>query len=334
MTNINTKQFIEAWHNNGGSPTKVAQAIGINIRNVHSRRRALEAKGYVLPTGVVSYNLAQGAYKNRENLLIENGSVVVVSDRHKWPGDGITPAEAALHTLLPIIRPVAFVFNGDLFDGASISRHPPLGQSKTPTVLEELEACKDTIKRIEDRLPENCVKMRTVGNHDRRFDYHLVKAAPEYVGLRGTRLSDHFPNWTESWSIHVNENYPEGHAVIKHKHRQGVGAGRNNALSSGVSIVTGHTHALSCTAVEDYRGRRWGVECGFLSFPGHPAFEYTEDGPSYARPGFAVLTWRDYILQPPELVEVDNSGVVWFRGEPVAVEKPRFRVKALTSKIY
>jgi len=225
------------------------------------------------------------------------------------------------------------LLNGDLFDGAGLSRHPPLGWERKPDVKSELEACQEVLANIEGLLLPGTPKFYTVGNHCRRFDYKLALTASDYKGISGFRLHDHFPNWKMSWSLHVNANILGGHTVIKHKHRQGVGAARNNAVVAGVTMVTGHTHALTVTPIEDYRGRRWGVECGFLSHKRHAAFEYAEDAPSYSRPGFAVLTWRGGVLLPPELVEVDDAGVAWFRGDAVAVNKPRVRVRANYGKV-
>lgn len=330
---IDEKGFAETWVEQGFSPERVARALKINVRNVYARRNYLESKGYILPSHT-SFDSTEGqtAYKLRNEVTVANATIVIASDRHKWPGDGVTPAEAALLTLLPQIQPDLFIMNGDLFDGAGISRHPPLGWEKKPNVKDELDSCVEFLQSVSSALPRHTKRLYTIGNHCRRFDYKLALVASDYQGISGFRLSDHFPEWDMSWSVHVNSGITGGHTVVKHKHRQGVGAGRNNAVVSGVSIVTGHTHALTCTPVEDYNGRRWGVECGFLSHKQHPAFEYAEDGPSNSRPGFAVLTWRAGILLPPELVGVDDSGVAWFRGEPVAVEKPRYRVKARSQK--
>jgi hypothetical protein len=47
---------------------------------------------------------------------------------------------------------------------------------------------------------------------------------------------------------------------------------------------------------------------------GGPQFTYVEAGPLNWASGFAVLTFRDGRLLPPELVVVDG-GTAWFRGE-------------------
>jgi len=64
----------------------------------------------------------------------------------------------------------------------------------------------------------------------------------------------------------------------------------------------------------DYRGRRYGVDTGTMADVGGPQFTYVEAGPLNWASGFAVLTFRDGRLLPPELVVVDG-GTAWFRGE-------------------
>lgn len=308
-----------------GTAAGVARVLGCLDRAVHARRERLREAGYDLPMGEQpGPGMGHAAYTQRIYETVTDGCVVVASDRHWWPGDGITHAEAALLTLLPRLDPDLLIFNGDLFDGAGISRHAPMGWERRPSVDDELAACQAGMGRIAAAAPR-ARKVRTVGNHDRRFDYRLAQVASEFRKIDGFRLSDHLGAWREAWSCWINTDVAGGHTVVKHKHHGGMLAGRNNTIKAGVHTVTGHTHNLSVTAIEDYRGRRWGVECGFLSTRDHPAFEYTEDGPSYARSGFVVLTYRGGVLLPPETVEVDDAGVAWFRSEPVAL---RVRVKA------
>ena len=95
-----------------------------------------------------------------------------------------------------------------------------------------------------------------------------------------------------------------------------VHAGYNNTLKSGRSIVTGHLHRLLVTPWADYNGRRWGVDTGTLSDPLSAQFEYGENNSTPHTPGFAVLTFKDGYMLPPELCEVIN-GRAYFRGEEV-----------------
>jgi hypothetical protein len=104
--------------------------------------------------------------------------------------------------------------------------------------------------------------------------------------------------------------------MVKHRHHNGIHATYNNTLKGGRTIVTGHLHRLAVTPWADYNGRRWGVDTGTLSDPLSPQFDYGENNPTPHTSGFAVLTFKDGRLLPPELVEV-LDGVAYFRGSAV-----------------
>jgi len=87
-------------------------------------------------------------------------------------------------------------------------------------------------------------------------------------------------------------------------------------LKGGLTMVTGHLHRLAVTPWADYTGRRWGVDTGTLADPLGPQFEYLENNATPWCSGFAVLTFKDGKLLPPELCEVID-GVAYFRGEAV-----------------
>lgn len=331
---VTTADFVRIWRECGGSPARVQEATGLDIRQVYHRRTALEARGYALPTqSERAGNFGeQFAYVPRVTHDMRDGVAVVFSDRHWWPGDGITPAEAALLALCQQLDPDLIVANGDVLDGSRASKHAPLGWERKPAMADELATVQIGMRRIAEHA-RRARKIRTVGNHDRRFDYHLSKSAPDYRGIVGTRLSDHLPDWAECWALHVNSGVAGGHAVIKHKIGNGVTAARGNAIKSGVHIVTGHTHRLDAHPVSTYAGRHWGVQCGTLSDPRGPHTEYAEDAPDPGQAGFVVLTWREGLMLPPELAECDDAGVCWFRGEPISL-KPRVRVRAAVRTLH
>lgn len=322
------EEFVALWQRHAGNATAIARDLGVLPRAVFYRRKLMEAAGYDLPASrdCPSDVMGRSAYQQRAEITLDDGVAVVWSDRHRWPGDGVTAAEAALLALLPVLDPDVLISNGDELDGARASKHPPLGWERKPDMAAELAEVQVGLRRIAEHAPR-AKRYRTVGNHCRRYDYHLSKSAPDYRGIVGMRLSDHLPDWSESWSVHVNSGAAGGHCVIKHKIGNGVTAGRTNAIKAGTTILTGHTHRLSVDAIETYAGRHWGVQGGTLADTRSPAFEYGEDAPDKGRSGFVVLTWRAGVLQPPELCEVDDAGVAWFRGEPVTV-KPRVRVRA------
>jgi hypothetical protein len=109
--------------------------------------------------------------------------------------------------------------------------------------------------------------------------------------------------------------------MIKHRWHNGQHGVFNNTLKSGVSMVTGHLHSLKVTPWSDYTGDRYGIDTGTMSAIGGDKYIYTEDSPVNWRSGFAVLTFRNGELLPPELVQVidEDDGLVFFRGEVISV---------------
>jgi hypothetical protein len=109
--------------------------------------------------------------------------------------------------------------------------------------------------------------------------------------------------------------------MIKHRWHNGQHGVFNNTLKSGVSFVSGHLHSLKVTPWTDYNGDRYGVDTGTMSAIGGDKYLYTEDSPVNWRSGFAVLTFRNGELLPPELVQVidEDDGLVFFRGEIIEI---------------
>lgn len=311
------EEWVAAWNDAGCSPAALSKAKGWRLSGIYKRRANLEAEGYHLPSVPLpgAYNTPtaekiERAYAKREALTIEGGAIVVFSDAHWWPGLGLTLAHTAMLKLIKRIKPAVVVANGDIFDGAAISRHDPDGWQNVPTVMAELETVKAYMDGIAD-ASRGAVLMRTIGNHDLRFDRRLATRVPDFKHLAGMRLRDHLPAWSESWSVEIN-----GDTIIKHRWHNGVHGPHNNVLKGGRTIVTGHLHRLQASAWTDYNGRRWGVDTGTLSDPDAQAFDYAEDAPKNWGSGFAVLTFRGGMLLPPEFCEVIN-GAAYFRGQVV-----------------
>lgn len=321
MQKLTDDEFIAAWHRAQCSPQIMADQTGLKIRGIYGRRKTLAEKGLLLttvPHGAQGSTLETGwrdagrAYTQRTNYPISDGRIVVFSDAHWWPGQPKSVGHRAMLEVIKAIKPKAVVNNGDAFDGASTSRHPPLGWAKLPTVKEELEICDEYLHEIRMTAGvRGCDFFWNVGNHDRRFDYVLAQNAAQYEGVV-ERLEEKFHDWTFQWSLWANND-----TIIKHKWHNGIHATYNNALKSGKTIVTGHLHRLAVTPWGDYNGRRWGVDTGTLSDPLGPQFDYLEDNPTPWCSGFAVLTFKDGVLLPPELCEVIN-GKAYFRSEQVA----------------
>lgn len=318
MKGMSDEAFIAAWRAARGSPKTMSDQTGIGERNIYRRRNALMRKGVVLETIANSpQGEAQSQWKSswsfpRERAAeVRDGHVVVFSDAHFWPGPRTTANEALLE-VIKALKPKRVIANGDLFDGARISRHDPHGWGDKPSVKDELDACRERMHEI--ALAANprrgCDLDWNVGNHCIRFDRYLVANAAEYGGVV-ERLSDHFNEWAFGWSLRIN-----GSVMVKHRWHNGVHATYNNALKGGLTIVTGHLHRLAVTPWADYTGRRYGVDTGTLAQTDGPQFEYLENNATPWCSGFAVLTFKDGLLLPPELVEVIGDSA-YFRGQKV-----------------
>jgi hypothetical protein len=96
----------------------------------------------------------------------------------------------------------------------------------------------------------------------------------------------------------------------------GVYAARNNTLRAGISTIHGHLHSLKVWPHSDYRGTRFGVDCGTMADPYGPQFEaYTEMAPVDWRSGFVLLTFSKGRMLWPEPVWVSGRGEIQFRGK-------------------
>lgn len=301
---LSEEEFRTLWFEYGQSPTVFSRETGRSIRGIISR--AVEMG---LPT--VSNNPGytppeNGAYTRSRDLHVEDGVVLIASDMHVMPGQ-MWPALSAFVEACKQLQPVAIVMNGDLADHANLSRHVRVGWNPRVRVAEELHAVQSALQDIRDAAPK-AKTLRTIGNHDLRFDGRLSNVAPEYEGIAGMSLADHLPDWPDSWRVEIN-----GTLAIKHRFRGGVHAAWNNTLHAGMSIACGHDHTLEVKATCDYRGRRYGIQTGMLADPSHWQFEYAEDNPNRWQPGFVVLTFHRGEMLPPELCEV-RGGQAWFRG--------------------
>jgi hypothetical protein len=256
----------------------------------------------------------------RIQLEIETGNVLIASDAHYWPkydrkrrtftGHAEkTTMHRAFVKAIKEIKPRVVIMNGDVFDGARASRHPPIGWESTPTIKQELEACQENLSEIEIAA-EKAKRIWPLGNHDSRFETRLAMQAPEFEGVGGLDLKSHFPNWEPCWTVFINDD-----CVVKHRFRNGIHAAHNNTLWSGRTMVTGHLHSAKVWPLTDYNGTRWGVDSGTLcEAPWPQAIDYLEDNPINWRSAFVVLTFHKGRLLQPELCLQHAPGQVDWRG--------------------
>lgn len=309
--------FIELFETIG--PAAMAEKNGAPIvRNIYARRSRLEDKYKRQIVGpdhdrVTSATRVGASHTYHLHREVENGVVLIASDAHYWP-NYITTAHKAFVRFCAEMKPKYVVMNGDALDGATISRHPPIGWEHRPSMVDEVETVKERLGEI-TKAAKNAKFIWPLGNHDGRFETRLATVAPEYAKLHGFHLRDHFPEWWPCWLVEFNDSL-----VVKHRFKGGIGAGRANALNSGKSMATGHDHKLNVTALTDYTGTRWGIQTGTLAEPEGPQFvDYTEGNPKDWRSGFIVATFRKGRLMEPEKVAVIGDGLVDFRGETIRV---------------
>ncbi len=299
------EEFIRMFTTLG--PVETSRMCNIGIRNVYRRRKRLEER-YDKPIPIPSRTPIE-FHSERRIFNVDTGVILVGSDAHYWPGISTT-AHRAFLSFIKKLKPVAVVLNGDVFDGASISRHPAINYEDRPQVADEIAACTERLEEIEDAAGKAKL-FWTLGNHDARFESRLAQVAPEFIRVQGTELKDHFPNWLPGWSLLINDK-----VMVKHRYKGGIHATHNNTMSAGLTMVTGHLHSLKVTPWTDYNGTRWGVDTGTMADIHGPQFkEYMEDNPRNWRSGFAVLTFKKGELLWPELVYVMDVGIVEFRGE-------------------
>ena len=318
--------FADTWRRCDGKADEVAKVLGITIRSVYHRRVKVEAKlGVHLPSsgggnhqgrgdnGATPYN-----YKPRLSIDGFSGMTVIFSDCHWWPGISDTLAYRALIETIKEYKPKLIIANGDILDGARISRFSPDGWETSPQLRDELEEVKSRMAEIRHSC-RSARLVRTVGNHDMRFDKHLAQYAKEYRDIGGFRLKDHLLEWEECTSAWINTK-----TVVKHRWHGGIHAAWNNVVKSGMTMVTGHTHALEAKPFVDYRGRRYGVQDGTLAEPQTgPQFSYGEDNPNQGGSGFVTITYlQGGHMLPPQLCEVVD-GAAHYRDQVIIRSRKR-----------
>jgi predicted phosphodiesterase len=317
MAKIEQAQFVHEFETYG--PAYMRDKHDMAIRSIMSRRKTVEnliGRPLVSPIGPGGKPRAPGRGNHRLEWKIENGEVLIGSDAHIW-NDKYTPAMRAFVKFAKERNPKGIILNGDIFDGAAISRHAPIMWERSPSVIEELEAVQNWLNELVLSAPKKALMAWPQGNHDARFESRLADRAHEYAKIKGFHLKDHFSNrLTPCWSVWINDQ-----VVVRHRGRGGDHAVWNNTIRSGKTIVTGHLHSPKVVPFRDYNpGTRYGVDCGCLADPYGPQFlAYTEDGFRNHGSGFAVLKFVNGELLEPSLCLTWDDNHVQFRGEIIKV---------------
>jgi hypothetical protein len=311
---LSDEDFIRLFESIG--PRALSRRQKSHVRGVFFRRATLEKKyGRQLraPDEIRNTRIAEH-HARVLTYQVKDGVVLIGSDAHIWPGKPSTGMRA-FTKFCKDMRPSIVILNGDVLDFPQISRHPPIGHASLPDIADEIECAQEQLHKIELGTVKSCKLVWTLGNHDARFETRLATVSPEYAKLHGHSLKDHFPAWSACWRCDINND-----VVVKHRWKGGVHAPHNNTVGSGKTMVTGHLHSQKVTPYTDYTGTRYGIDTGCLANPDQEAFsDYTEMSPLNWRSGFGVLTFKNGMLLPPELVTVWDEKHVVFRGKIIAV---------------
>lgn len=312
---LSKSEFIRLFEEVG--PSELARRAGVSINAIEQRRKTMEKQIgraiYPPATNRGGTRIERTVYPHRVELNVQNGTVLIGSDAHIWPGRPSTAMRGFI-SFIEELKPAAVILNGDMCDFPSISRHDPLGWESWPTVAEEIEAAQECLHNIATAAGQ-VPKIWTLGNHDARYEKRLAILAPEFVKVNGVHLKDHFPLWEPCWSVWIN-----GDTVIKHRWKGGVHATRNNTLNAGTHTITAHLHSAKVSPVTDYNGTRYGVDNGCLADVDHASFvNYTEDSPKDWRSGFCVLTFHEGRLLQPQLAIVHDKDSLDFCGKVIQI---------------
>lgn len=310
---ISDETIIAEWETLG--PSGIARKHGMALRGIMDRRLTIQGKyGIVLKCNRSPLTLPRVEYPGELHLEIKTGVVISASDFHYWPGDPCVMHRAIVY-LCKKLKPQAFIANGDVVDGATISRHPRIGWEQRPTWKQERETAQDRMHEIASACPRGCHKMWPLGNHDERFDTLQANRTPETEGATDT-LQDSFPAWQHCMATWINGEQ----IVFMHRYRGGTHATYNNVLHAGTSIVTGHDHAANIRMHDDFRRHtRYGVNTGMVADREGKQFVYTRATPKNWREAAGVFTFNNGFLMQPELVLKVDENTVQFRGDLITV---------------
>ena len=298
-------ETLRLYEMNNKSMAEAARQINVNPDTFHHRLKMAREK---FPNGIPEEGEFQGRWTYPRMIGIEapNTTWIIGSDLHIWNGEPPLIYKAFI-AVAKKLKVDGIILNGDIIDGARISRHQSIRGSTAPKIEVEIETAKKWLKM----LPNAKHKLWTMGNHDLRIDTYIATNASELSDYI-LSLAEHFPAWQFAFAFYLNETLE-----VRHRFRGGIHGAWNNTLHSGTNIATGHTHQLQVTAMRDRHGSRWGIETGTLADPFGPQFEYSEGTPSRAQMGFSVITFdEDGTMFPPELCEMIRGRPV-FRGDHV-----------------
>ena len=200
-------------------------------------------------------NLPREHFRNTTGISLDHvkhekkkASTIIGSDWHIMPNESSFAENVFMKTLETYTFDFV-VLNGDVSDQPSVSRHGKMRGELQVDIQDEIEACQERLKRIEELQPK-AKRIFVIGNHDNRLDKYIMRNAPALEKVKGTLLEHLFPKWFFTMSLEINDVW------IKHFWHTGIHGAYNNAMKSGKTYITGHTHRLQVTPWTDLSGTR------------------------------------------------------------------------------
>ena len=135
MKFLSDLEFITLFEMFNSNPTIMAKNLGLSVRGIQNRRNRLEAH-YKQNMDTMEIKEMIAPKPARISLGIENGTVIIFSDAHFWPGIKTTAYRGLIWAIQNVEGLKAIINNGDAFDGASISRFPRIGWDSTPSIIQ------------------------------------------------------------------------------------------------------------------------------------------------------------------------------------------------------
>lgn len=171
---VSDAEFVEGFNSLG--PAKLSRHLGLTVRHVYRRRRALERRGHELNGPRTDPNRVRPAsYPWQIDLGIEDGTVLIGSDAHYWPGPPHVTHRAFVK-FCKEYRPKAVILNGDVLDLPLLSRFAPTNWAELghrPKPADEIKTAKERVGEIETAAFK-ARKILTIGNHDERLEKFII----------------------------------------------------------------------------------------------------------------------------------------------------------------
>lgn len=194
-----------------------------------------------------------------KNYRLDDGSYTIlsISDTHSQFLDPFV--WLAFLSAVRNLKPDAVLFNGDILEGAEISRHPQI-PGWTESLQSELDFAREMVRQVREDAGHRGDLFWTGGNHDvDRLAMYLTQTARALVSLRSLRIDELLglqdygvrllTGGTISSPKGTEDNRPGfllfGHYRIHHGVRLGQNPAADELKDAGRSGQSGHVHRAS-----------------------------------------------------------------------------------------